>query len=634
MSFIAYHGATSSVHQKKFSDLSSSGYRMISLSVNGDQNDEKYTAVWVKRAGPAFLASHGINAQKYQELFDKWTSKGFVPTIITATGSVSNAVFATVFEKDASTFWKARHGMTEKTFNSENTDAVKNNLILKSFTVYGSSSDRRFAAIWHNNPNYVKSHLYPLRNSADYQTAFNAETQLNIYRPALVVVSDDGYFGANYTDNSVGSMVTRHGMTAYQYQKEFKKLTDQGLMPICVDAGGSGTSTRYSAIFAQTDIPVPRNWSINGKGDDVLSELDKLVKKFMVDNAVRAMQLSVRKNGISAYNKAFNWSEPAYRKATASTKFLLASCSKMFVCAAIQDLYNKKLLSPDDRAYNLLGFSNPMDSRSDEITIQQLLDHSSGYLHSDHDWTYDMRNIGLKLNPQKMVTKLDFASYVYKNTMLKYNPGQLPEGSHNEYYNYNYLLASLIVENISGTDFFNYLNTNVLKPANITEVKVWPTVSIQRSADEVLHEDQGLGFSSVNIFSKELTPAIYGGDGMIKEVAAGACGLAGSANAMTQFISTHAVWGNGGRVPSFGNTKSNPVARAGSTPGTTTFAESRGDGIDWAYTINTRDFKFEIKQNGVDELNELRKNIDAVLNKHSSSIGHLKLQRRSKVILS
>lgn len=42
-----------------------------------------------------------------------------------------------------------------------------------------------------------------------------------------------------------------------------------------------------------------------------------------------------------------------------------------------------------------------------------------------------------------------------------------------------------------------------------------------------------------------------------------------------------AAWGNGGRRPG---------ARAGSTPGASTFIESRGDGIDWAVTVNTRDF--------------------------------------------
>jgi len=42
-----------------------------------------------------------------------------------------------------------------------------------------------------------------------------------------------------------------------------------------------------------------------------------------------------------------------------------------------------------------------------------------------------------------------------------------------------------------------------------------------------------------------------------------------------------AVWGNGGRADGY--------ARSGSTPGTSTYAES-ANGLDWAITVNTRDW--------------------------------------------
>ena len=48
---------------------------------------------------------------------------------------------------------------------------------------------------------------------------------------------------------------------------------------------------------------------------------------------------------------------------------------------------------------------------------------------------------------------------------------------------------------------------------------------------------------------------------------------------MTRFISEHAVWGIGDRAPG--------SARTGSMPGTYSRAESRTDGIDWCYIINT-----------------------------------------------
>jgi hypothetical protein len=49
---------------------------------------------------------------------------------------------------------------------------------------------------------------------------------------------------------------------------------------------------------------------------------------------------------------------------------------------------------------------------------------------------------------------------------------------------------------------------------------------------------------------------------------------------MAKFIRRHAVWGNGGRMAG--------AARSGSTPGTSTYAQSRTDNVDWAFAVNTR----------------------------------------------
>ena len=77
-----------------------------------------------------------------------------------------------------------------------------------------------------------------------------------------------------------------------------------------------------------------------------------------------------------------------------------------------------------------------------------------------------------------------------------------------------------------------------------------------------------------------LVPGVYGGDGEINEVGDPNDGTGASAHALTQFIRLHAAWGNGPRGG----------ARSGSTPGASSLAVSRGDGVDWACVINTRDW--------------------------------------------
>lgn len=244
--------------------------------------------------------------------------------------------------------------------------------------------------------------------------------------------------------------------------------------------------------------------------------------------------------------------------------------------------------TPSTAAYRLLGFSNPADPRSDTITIQQLLDHEGGYNDGTNtslpvapDPTYNMRTIAIALGLNRPVQKLDVARYMYGQP-LQYTPG-----TNSAYSNYGYLLLSAIVEQVTGMQYFNYIQEKVINPLSITEVLLSSTEAQSRDPTEAICEDQGLGLDPINITSNLLIPAVYGGDGQIKEVAAGCAGLAASSRALTQFIHVNLVWGNGTRPTGSGNWW---IGRTGSTPGTSTEAASLGDGIDWAYVINTRDF--------------------------------------------
>jgi CubicO group peptidase (beta-lactamase class C family) len=417
---------------------------------------------------------------------------------------------------------------------------------------------------------------------------FNAETQLPGYRlagyrPAYVALSGDQIYCSVFKDDVVGAWVARHGMTAAEYQAEFDKQHAAGFYPICIQGGGAGANTRYAAIFAKQDIPLHREWTVTGTAVPALAGFDHAMQTFMQANGVRAAQLAIAKDGVTKFSRAYTWAEAGYRIAQPSDRFLLASCSKMFLEAAVQALYDAEKLKSDTKVYPLLGFSHPADPRSDTITIQQLLDHMGGYNDdppakggSGFDPTYSMRQIALDLNLGHPVTKLDVARYMY-GRMLDLDPGTVYH-----YSNFGYLLASAVVEKVTGVDYFDYVKTTLLRPANITEVQVISTLASGRTNNEAITEDEGLGQSPLHLSSQLLVPAVYGGDGEIKEVGAACAGTGASAQALTQFIHLHAVWGNGPRAAGF--------ARAGSTPGASSLAVSRGDGVDWAYVINTRDW--------------------------------------------
>jgi CubicO group peptidase (beta-lactamase class C family) len=657
MLFQAYHGVTAAQHQTNFDKWSAQGYRMISLSVYGDPGKALYAAVWVQRAGPAWVAIHGVDAAGYQSFFTEWSNAGYYPVLVSATGAISDAVFASVFEQGDPGPWSGRHGMTPADFAAANTAAFNNGQILRSFSIYGASPDLHYAAIWHPNPTYVKSTVNAADTASAYQTNFNAQTQLpgvhlNAYRPAYVALSGDATYCSVFKDDFVGPWVARHGLSGSGYQTFFNQQVAEGNYPILVQGGGSTAAPIYAAVFAKQDIPDARQWTVTGSPLAALAPVDQAVQIFMQANGVRAAQVAIAKNGAMKASRGYTWAEPAYRVTQPTDRFLLASCSKMFCEATIQSLYNNGKLqpptltvkpngnekpvvgdtvtgnksgataivtavnggaltlvsvlntftpadtaatmsgsggtvavlayNPGTKVYPLLGLSNPADPRSDAITVQQLLDHQGGYNDGANpkysaapDPTYGMRQIGQALG-HVVASKLDVATYMYGQKL------QFPPGTDSAYSNYGYLLLGAVVEKVTGMSYHAYLAQAVLQPAGITEVEVFPTRAAGRTAQQAIAEDPGLGQDPLDLASTLNIPSVYGGDGEINEIGDPNDGTAASAEAIARLINTHAVWGNGGRAPGF--------ARAGSTPGASTWGESRWDGVDWSYTVNTRNW--------------------------------------------
>jgi CubicO group peptidase (beta-lactamase class C family) len=573
VTFETYYGVSAAVHQAYFDRLVKRGFRPISLSVYGNPPNVQYSAVWVDRPGPGFAAVHNLNAQDYQAAFDNWTRKGYAPTLVAAAGAANNAIFAAVFEQGQQGGWRAQHHISEQEFNAAVRSATKEQLKLSCVNIYGTSNDPRYIAVWAANPGFAKWHALARVKADDYQRVFQAQTEIPQFRPASISIASDQSLCTVFTDESVGEWTARHGMTEAEYAVEFKRQRAAGLMPISVQGGGSGNGVRYAAIFAKQDQPLARKWIAAGQSD--LGKFDDLMRAFMTKQAVRGAQLTIAQHGNIKLQRAYTWAEPGYREIAVSDRFLLASNSKMFVAAAVKKLYDQGRLEPKSRAYEVLGFKDPKDPRSDAITIGQLLYHNAGYT---FDPTYDMRRIALARGLRGPAHMRDIAAYMYARD-LNYPPGEAPDPKGWIYNNYDYLLASLVVEQVAGQDYVRFLREQVLRPDGITEVAVYPTAAASLPAGLVPIDDDGLGLSALAPHSNAQVPFVFGGDGMVKETAIGCCGLAASATALTQFIHRHAAWGIGGRSVS---------SRSGSTFGASTWAQSRKSGTDWALVMNTR----------------------------------------------
>lgn len=585
----AYHGVSGATHQQRFDSLSQQGYRMISISVYGDRANPLYAAVWVQRGGPAWAAVHGLNAAAYQAKVTQLAGTGFVPVLVSATGSRTDPVFAAVFEKRTGV-WQARHGLIDGPASSAGTLANMmdwartNNCVPTSLAVYGGAGDRTYAATWLPNPGQVKWRAHEMGSAGDYQAWFDAYTQVPL-RPLTVDASDASQYAAIFTDDSVGGWVARHNLTSAQYQAEFDKQAGQGLYPISVQGGGTGAGIRYAAVFARQDQPAARQWTQKDATGAGYAGIHAVMRDFMRNRGVRAGVLAVRKNGVLKVSAGYTWAEPGYPLTQPDSLMRLASVSKAFACAAIQRLVDAKKLSLDQAVFPLLGINQvalpgqKRDARIDTVTVRHCVEHTGGWVRRlAIDPVFETRRMARELKLAGRATGRDVARYMYGEP-LQYNPGDAATfNGTDRYSNFGYVLLGLVVEQVTGQSFQAYLDQSVLNPLGIGgQVLTGRTPASGRRSNEVRYDDSAVGSSAWDPWSDTRVPAVYGNFLLEAMVTGG--GLIATAPALTAFTNQNAVWGMGGRAAG--------SARMGQMRGTTSLATSRGDGIDWCYIINT-----------------------------------------------
>jgi hypothetical protein len=272
--FSAYHNVDGNTHQANVNNLQAKGFRPVSLSCYGDADDPLYAAVWFQTSGPAWRAVHGKSADQYQELFNIFTSEGYSPTIITATGSGSGPTFAGVFEKNGKETL-ARFGLKPGGLYPDPTDPRNSGQLasleiwahqyhyrMRWISTYGDDDDVCYAAIWEKEQPLSSYYAYlgdPLVDPSGVHNwiYFDVEFQqrrLQGETPALITVYTDAawYSAIWYRSNPWGDWRAHHHQTASQYQQSFNDLTGAGFHPVRVQGGGdTGSDIRFASIFAK-----------------------------------------------------------------------------------------------------------------------------------------------------------------------------------------------------------------------------------------------------------------------------------------------------------------------------------------------------------------------------------------------
>src|SRR5881394_1986138 len=184
---------------------------------------------------------------------------------------------------------------------------------------------------------------------------------------------------------------------------------------------------------------------------DLIEKIDKVATDTLARTGVPSASVAVVKDGQIAYVKAYGDArlEPK-TPATPQMRYSIGSISKQFTAAAILLLQEQGKLSLDDK----VGKYVPDLTRANDVTIRQLLSHTSGY--QDY-WPQDYVMPGM-LKPTD--------AQQIMNTWAK-KPLDFDPGTKWQYSNTNYVIAGVIVEKVGHMPLLQLLQQRVFAPLGI-----------------------------------------------------------------------------------------------------------------------------------------------------------------------
>ncbi|KAF2705458.1 beta-lactamase/transpeptidase-like protein [Pleomassaria siparia CBS 279.74] len=582
---LIYYGVSGASHAERSEKLKADGLRVLSLDVSGIYPNEQYSAIWAPQESAnstvPFEIISAANSSAYESWLAEWTAKGYVSTHISASGPPSQAVFAGVVEQLPSvTSWVQQCEMTSPWSYENATKGVS--MTIKGVTMYGVPKDRRYCILGHEKQGNAQQTVYYNTDTYtyNYEEILAAETQKRFWRPTFLDVSSDGLITTFFEDSSVGKWVAKVDLTEAQLAIETKTQAAQGLQPIHLQSSNTGVSARYAVIFAEHTTPLPRAWTVNGEitgfrnNSGATTTLDSTMKSFMALNGIRQAQVAVAVNGTVIGERAYTWAESDRTVITPDDQFLLASVSKMFTHAATWRLIQAGLVNLSTPIFPLIGVT-PKDPRALNTTIYHLINHEGGWdrLNSPlGDVGFIFTTVGRSKNSSTPATLLDVIEYVAA-APLDFTPGTSVV-----YSNFGTMLLSYMVAKVTGVKYHDYLVENVLEGL---KVDLYETSGLAHVDDRVVQETKYTGLDPVHPMSDAKVPAVYGGDGSIKEETIGAFSMKASASTLVKFVGSNAVYKIGERQAW--------ASRDGSTAGARTYVESRAH-VDWAVTLNSREY--------------------------------------------
>ncbi len=192
----------------------------------------------------------------------------------------------------------------------------------------------------------------------------------------------------------------------------------------------------------------------NLKGSEE-SKLNEYMKQFSKEEKFDGSVLVLHKGEV-IFNKSYGLADKENKVPfTNNQLFPIGSITKSMTAVAILQLEEQGKLAVTD----LLSKYMPELPHANEITLHQLLNHSSGL--TDFLEVEEIKNSYTKPHSEEEIINS------FKNEPLKSKPGEKYAYISSDYY-----LLGKVIEKVSGEDYSTYLQNHIFKPAGMNETFV------------------------------------------------------------------------------------------------------------------------------------------------------------------
>ncbi len=309
------------------------------------------------------------------------------------------------------------------------------------------------------------------------------------------------------------------------------------IVVICVSA-----SSGKNAVEEATEpihMPVYLNEVLTDSLSNVpqLGPMDRAVAAFMKKWEIRGTSLAIMRNDSLVYAKGYGWADEEAGVPMAPGNILrMASVSKLITATGIMMLQERGLLSLDDKVFGPDGIlcdslytASIRDRRVFRITVEQLLRHKGGFSSSHGDPLFSCQDIIRQFHldgppDHRTLVRCELTRW------LGFEPGKSQM-----YSNFGYLLLSLIIEKVTGMDYEDFIQENVLWPAGCYDMHIADSYYEDRYPNEVKYYMQR-GAEKVEDYhlNGRKVERCYGGNDI--RALSGAGGWCGSPAELCRFV--------------------------------------------------------------------------------------------------